>query len=62
MKKIIKAINDVFIAMILFVLYFIGIGLSFLIWNTKMFFDKKSHRSFWIEEGNMETTSYQSPY
>lgn len=62
MKRLIKAINNIFAQIILFVFYFLGIGLGALIYGI---FKKKEDKkdSYWTSVPNkLSRDDFQSPY
>lgn len=65
MKKFVKWFNDIFITIVLTLIYFIFLGLSWLLLKINQIFNKqKNDNSYWIDEEikNLSLEDLKSPY
>ena len=63
MRTFVRQLNGLFINLFLFVLYFVTVGFSFMLWKVSGLFVYKSHRaSFWQDPETSESSNFDSPY
>ncbi|OGH11896.1 MAG: hypothetical protein A2857_02225 [Candidatus Levybacteria bacterium RIFCSPHIGHO2_01_FULL_36_15] len=64
-RRITRIVNNFFIAIVLFIFYFVAVGLSFLIYKTMTIFKKSEKKeSYWEDVGdkNLGDNYFSSSY
>ncbi len=64
MRKVIKLLNQAFVASILFVFYLLVIGFVFIIYRLRYIFDNPNEQSYWQNPSDVldKKNYFSSPY